>query len=70
MQETSYVDRDRAAAVTIGSKDIKNDLKGKRRRDFRKKKEGDMDDDDEECDKETYFNQGRPLARGHEFMGF
>ena len=30
IQETTYVDRDRAAAVTIGSKDIKNDLRGKR----------------------------------------
>ena len=31
--------------------------KGKRRRDFRKKKEGDAaeEGDDEECDKETYF---------------
>ena len=29
MQEVTYVDRDRAAAVTIGSKDIKNDLRGK-----------------------------------------
>ena len=58
--ETTYVDRDRAAAVTIGSKDIKNDLKGKRKRDFRKKKEGDIgDEEDEECDKETYFAQGR-----------
>jgi hypothetical protein len=27
--EVQYVDRDRAAAVTIGSKDIKNDLRGK-----------------------------------------
>ena len=59
MTETTYVDRDRAAAVTIGSKDIKNDLRGKRKRDFRKKKEGEMDEDDEECDKETYFAQGR-----------
>ena len=31
-----------------------------RRRDFRKKKEGDVgEEDDEECDKETYFSQGR-----------
>ena len=38
VRETTYVDRDRAAAVTIGSKDLKSDMKGKRRRDFRKKR--------------------------------
>lgn len=59
VRETTYVDRDRAAAVTIGSKDLKSDMKGKRRRDFRKKREGDADEDDDECDKETFFAQGR-----------
>ena len=58
VRETTYVDRDRAAAVTIGSKDIKNDLKGKKRRDFRKKRDGEEDEDDE-CDKETFFAQGK-----------
>ena len=58
MRETTYVDRDRAAAVTIGSKDLKSDMKGKRRRDFRKKREGDVDEEEDECDKETFFAQG------------
>lgn len=51
------MDRDRAAAVTIGSKDIKNDLKGKKRRDFNKAQNDEGDDD--ECDKETYLAQGK-----------
>ena len=58
VRETTYVDRDRAAAVTIGSKDLKSDMKGKRRRDFRKKREGDVDEEEDECDKETFFAQG------------
>ena len=31
VETTSYVDRDRAAAVNMGTSDIKSDLKGKRR---------------------------------------
>ena len=31
IETTSYVDRDRAAAVNMGASDIKSDLKGKRR---------------------------------------
>lgn len=56
-QEVIYVDRDRAAAVVLGNKDIKNDLKHKKRRDRMDNAQGSsMVDDD--MNFATYLAQG------------
>jgi hypothetical protein len=57
--ETFYVDRDRAAVVNIGTKDIKNDLKGKKLRDARRVEAGNAIGDDEEAEKDTFLIQGK-----------
>ena len=54
-QEVIYVDRDRAAAVQLGSKDIKNDLRFKRRRD---RMENAQVHDDDEISFATFIAQG------------
>ena len=55
--EVSYIDRDRAAAVVIGNKDIKNELKVKKKRD-RMENARDPAAVLEEVDYETYLLQG------------
>jgi hypothetical protein len=52
-QEVEYVDRDRAAAVVIGTKDIVNDLKNKKRRERMENANAILLE--EEVDLETYL---------------
>ena len=54
--EVEYVDRDRAAAVVIGTKDIVNDLKNKKRRERMENANAILLE--EEVDIETYLAQG------------
>jgi hypothetical protein len=54
--EVEYVDRDRAAAVVIGTKDIVNDLKSKKRRERMENANAILLE--EEVDMDTYLAQG------------
>jgi hypothetical protein len=54
--EVEYVDRDRAAAVVIGTKDISNDLRTKKRRERMENANAVLGE--EEVDMDTYLAQG------------
>lgn len=57
--EVLYVDRDRAAAVSIGSKDIKSDLRHKKKRDRKENAEAVATQEEDECDRDTFLAQGQ-----------